>query len=56
MRVNKRAGKEGPKWKFYSFSIGFESLSTMFPQLWITENKPKRGENVEDEINIHRSS
>jgi len=37
-------GRTDPKNKIASFSIGYESLFTMFPQLWINEIE-KRGEN-----------
>jgi hypothetical protein len=30
--------------KSYLFSMGYESLFTMFPQMWINETKRKRGE------------
>jgi hypothetical protein len=30
--------------KSYLFLMGYESLFTMFPQLWINETKRKRGE------------
>jgi hypothetical protein len=39
-------GKEGPKKKIYSFSISYESLCTMFPQLWINEIKDKEGKKL----------
>ena len=29
--------------------MGYESLFTMFPQLWINETKRKRGEKLEDQ-------
>jgi hypothetical protein len=37
-------GRTDPKNKIASFSIGYDSLFTMFPQLWINEIE-KRGEN-----------
>ena len=36
-------GRTDPKNKIASFSIGYDSLFTMFPQLWINEIE-KRGE------------
>jgi len=37
-------GRTDPKNKIASFSIGYKSLFTMFPQLWINEIE-ERGEN-----------
>jgi hypothetical protein len=36
--------------------MGYESLFTMFPQMWINETKRKRGEKLEDQShNYYRS-
>jgi hypothetical protein len=36
--------RASPKKKKLLFLTGYESLFTMFPQLWINETKRKRGE------------
>jgi len=36
-------GRANAKNKYSSFSITYNILSTMFPQLWINETKRKRG-------------
>jgi hypothetical protein len=36
--------RASPRKKNLLFLIGYESLFTMFPQLWINETKRKRGE------------
>ena len=41
--------RASPRKKKLLFLIGYESLFTMFPQLWINETKRKRGEKSEDQ-------
>jgi len=41
-------GRTDPEKKISSFSIGYKSLCTMFPQLWINEIKDKEGKIFED--------
>jgi len=42
--------------KSYLFLMGYESLFTMFPQMWINETKRKTGEKLEDQShNYYRS-
>jgi len=36
-------GKNGRKKKSCSFSVTYKSLFTLFPQMWINENKKKEG-------------
>jgi hypothetical protein len=43
-----RTGRTDPKKKISSFSISYESLCTMFPQMWINEIKDKEGKIFED--------
>jgi hypothetical protein len=37
-------GENGRKKKICSFSVTYKSLFTLFPQMWINENKKERGE------------
>jgi hypothetical protein len=41
--------RTSPRKKKLSFLMGYESLFTMFPQMWINETKRKRGEKLEDQ-------
>jgi hypothetical protein len=45
-RANIDMGRANPNKKSSSFSVGYKSLFTMFPQMWISEIKLKRGEKL----------
>jgi len=43
-------GRKEPKKKKPSFLISYNSLFTMFPQMWINEINYSRGAHIEDKL------